>query len=242
MRLLCWIVAARRKFANAPIALQKIDIKSAYQRCHLNAITAVQTITQLPDEDLGIIMLCLTLGDAPCPFKWNILLESICDLANKILFDKDWNQLINYASSQHLAPAMALLDASIPFAEGAELIVEISIDPQGTGDIYINDLIQATVVIDGMDNATRCKCAILLAINICACPMHPNKPIPHKDIVHGTRFKQRQDWRSGKPSLDGYWTKGIFLCNFQKTSLLPGQTSSTQSFREEQQWPRKSRA
>jgi hypothetical protein len=52
MRLLCWIVAARRKFPNAPITLQKIDIKSAYQRCHLNAITAMQTITQLPDKDL----------------------------------------------------------------------------------------------------------------------------------------------------------------------------------------------
>jgi hypothetical protein len=29
MRLLCWIVAAQRKFPNAPIVLQKIDIKSA---------------------------------------------------------------------------------------------------------------------------------------------------------------------------------------------------------------------
>jgi hypothetical protein len=57
MRLLCWIVAARRKFPNTPIALQKIDIKSAYRRCHLNAITAMQTITQLPDDELGIIML-----------------------------------------------------------------------------------------------------------------------------------------------------------------------------------------
>jgi hypothetical protein len=30
MRLLCWIVVARRKFPKAPFALQKIDIKSAY--------------------------------------------------------------------------------------------------------------------------------------------------------------------------------------------------------------------
>jgi hypothetical protein len=41
MQLLCWIVAARRKFPKAPIALQKIDIKSAYRWCHLNAITAM---------------------------------------------------------------------------------------------------------------------------------------------------------------------------------------------------------
>jgi hypothetical protein len=57
-------VAARRKFPKAPISLQKIDIKSAYRRCHLNAITAMQTFTQLPDNELGIIMLCLTFGGA----------------------------------------------------------------------------------------------------------------------------------------------------------------------------------
>jgi hypothetical protein len=68
------------------IALQKIDIKSAYRQCHLNAITAMQTITQLLDDKLGIIMLRLTFGGAPCPFEWNIISES--DLANEILFDQ----------------------------------------------------------------------------------------------------------------------------------------------------------
>ena len=89
MRLLCWIVAARKKIPKAPIALQKIDIKSAYQQCHLNTITAMQTITQLPNKKLGIIMLHLTFGGTPCLFEWNILSESIRDLANKILFDKN---------------------------------------------------------------------------------------------------------------------------------------------------------
>ncbi len=157
MRLLCWIVAGRRMFPKAPIALQKIDIKSVYRRCHLNAITAMQTITQLPDNKLGIIMLRLTFGGAQCLFKWNILLESIRDLAKKILFDENWDPLTNYAPSQHLVPGMELLDASIPFAEGADLIVDIPVDPRGTGDVYINNLIQTTVVIDGTDNAIRCE-------------------------------------------------------------------------------------
>jgi hypothetical protein len=52
-------------------------------------------------------------------------IRGICNLANKIQFEKDWNPLINYAPSQYLIPAKALLDASIPFAEDAELIVEI---------------------------------------------------------------------------------------------------------------------
>ncbi len=69
MRLLCWIVAAQRKFPNKPIVIQKIDIKSAYQLCHLNATTAIQTITQFPDKELAIIMLWLTFRGAPCPFE-----------------------------------------------------------------------------------------------------------------------------------------------------------------------------
>jgi hypothetical protein len=182
MQLLYWIVAARRKFPKAPIALQKIDIKSAYRQCHLNAITAIQIITQLPYNKQGIIMLCLTFGGASCPFEWNILSESICDLANKILFDENWDPLTHYAPSQHLVPAMELLNASIPFAEGSDLIVGIPVDPRGTGDVYINNLIQATVIIDGFNNAIRCEQATLLAIYTCARLKHPNEPIPREDM------------------------------------------------------------
>ncbi len=181
MRLLCWVLAARRK-PKAPIALQKIAIKSAYWRCHLNATTAIQTITQLSNNKLGIIMLCLTFGGTPCLFEWNILLEIIRDLANEILFDENWDSLTNYTPSQHLVPAMELLDTSIPFAEGADLIVDILIDPRGTGDIYINNLIQATVLIDGTDDAIHCEPATLLAIDTCACPKHPNEPLPREDM------------------------------------------------------------
>jgi hypothetical protein len=44
-RLLCWILKVRRQFPRKHILLQKIDIKSAYWRCHLNSAMAVQTIT-----------------------------------------------------------------------------------------------------------------------------------------------------------------------------------------------------
>jgi hypothetical protein len=73
------------------------------------------------------------------------------------LFDENWDPLNNYAPSQHLVPAMELLNASIPFAEGTDLIVDILVDRRGTGDVYINNLIQATVVINGMDDAIHCE-------------------------------------------------------------------------------------
>jgi hypothetical protein len=61
---------------------------------------------------------------------------------------------------------MVRLDYSILFAKGATQIVDIPIDPQGTGDVYINDFIEATIVIKGTDNVTRCEQAMLLAIGV----------------------------------------------------------------------------
>ncbi len=48
---------------------------------------------------------------------------------------------------------MRLMDDSIPFTEGEELIVDIPVNAKGTGDMYIDNLIQATIVIEGTDNA-----------------------------------------------------------------------------------------
>ncbi len=142
----------------------------------------MQTITQLPDDELGIIMLRLTFGGAPCLFEWNIISKSIRDLANEILFDEIWDPRTVHAPCQHLVPDMRLMDDSIPFAKGGELIVDIPMDARGMGDVYIDNLIQATVVIEGTDNAIQCEHATLLAIDTCARPKHANEPIPRKDM------------------------------------------------------------
>ena len=42
-RIINWAIAARTKFTEKCILGSKIDYKSAYQRCHLNAQTAIQT-------------------------------------------------------------------------------------------------------------------------------------------------------------------------------------------------------
>jgi hypothetical protein len=48
------------------------------------------------------------------------------------------------------------MDDSIPFAEGLELIVEIDINPQGTTDDYIDDLVSLAVDVEGTNNIVRC--------------------------------------------------------------------------------------
>jgi hypothetical protein len=46
-RIVNWVVTAHRLFPNVPILASKIDFKSAFQWCHLNAATAVQMCPQL---------------------------------------------------------------------------------------------------------------------------------------------------------------------------------------------------
>jgi hypothetical protein len=118
---------------------------------------------------------------------------------------------------------MELLDASIPFAEGADLIVDIPVNLRGTGDVYINDLIQATVVIDGTDNVICCEQATLLAIDTCTRPKHFNEPIPQEDMEARHKLQAEAGLEEQKLSWDGFWTHGISLSNYQRKSLLPGQ-------------------
>ncbi len=52
-----WAVTAWQKFPNVRILASKFGFKSAFQRCHLNAATAVQTCTQLVEIGLLLMML-----------------------------------------------------------------------------------------------------------------------------------------------------------------------------------------
>ncbi len=84
-RLIIWAIAARRKYPGQLILATKNDYKPAYRQGILHFATALQTATQLPEEDLTIITLQLTFGGAPCPFEWKIMSELMCNLANKLL-------------------------------------------------------------------------------------------------------------------------------------------------------------
>ena len=56
-RITNWAVAARKKYPGRRILASKIDYKSACRCCHLHPETAIQTCTQLPDENLAIVAL-----------------------------------------------------------------------------------------------------------------------------------------------------------------------------------------
>ena len=73
-----------------------------------------------------------------------------------------------FGKNQHLVPPPKFLNDSIPFAEGLKLIIEIDINPRGTTDDYINDLISLTVDVEGTDDLVQCNRAPLLAFDTCS--------------------------------------------------------------------------
>jgi hypothetical protein len=179
-RLINWAVAARKLYPNKRILATKLDVKAAYRRCHLNAAIVVQTCTQIPSEGLALLMLRLTFGGAPCPLEWGSITESICDLANAILLNDEWNHVSLQLPAQHLIPNKIILDDDIPFGIGRDLIVDIPVDPRGTVDLYIDDFCGLTVDID--DNALRLERAPLLALVSAAREVATIEPLPRDDI------------------------------------------------------------
>ncbi len=117
-RLINWALAARRQYPGQKIFATKIDYKSAYRRGILHFATALQTATQLPDNDLAIITLRLTFSGAPCPFEWGIMSESICNLANELLKCDKWNPRTLHATVQADIPTREYLGDYVPFVIG----------------------------------------------------------------------------------------------------------------------------
>ncbi len=149
----------------------------------MHFMTALKTVTQLPDNLIVIITLRLTFDGTPCPFEWGIILETVCDLANELLKYKDWEPLDLHASAQKNIPPRKYLDDDIPFAIGCGLIVDIPIDPQGYADVYIDNTTGLTVNLPGTMNANQLEAAIPLAIKVASQPNDTNEPIPCKKMI-----------------------------------------------------------
>jgi hypothetical protein len=93
---------------------------------HKGALMKLDLLLQLMLKDVHFSY-CL-----PLPLtKFGVISETICDLVNAILLSGDWDPSELFAPNQHLVPESELLEPDIPFAAGAELIVEIPVDPRG---------------------------------------------------------------------------------------------------------------
>jgi hypothetical protein len=156
----------------------------AYFREHLHWSTVLQTCIQLPNNDLALITLHLTFVGRPCPYKWRVMSETICNLANELIKNNKLNLLTLHALVQeHQIPPQEYLSDNIPFGKACKLIVKVPVDPHSNIDYYIDDTPGLTGNIPGTKNASRLDAAIPLAIEVVAQPDNANKPIPCKTMV-----------------------------------------------------------
>jgi hypothetical protein len=128
------------------------------------------------------MMLQLSFGGKPYPYKWGIILETVCELANTILHNDSWNPNNLSAPNQHLVPEQTLLNNDIPFGQRAELIVDIPINPRGMHDIYIDNIINLTVNIPRTDHVAQGQTTALLAIDATTWLYQLEEPIPCKSM------------------------------------------------------------
>jgi len=182
-RIINWAVAARAKFPSLPILAGKFDFRHAFRRLHLAPETAVQSFTQLPDEQVAVMMLRLTFGGAPCPAEWGVMSEAICDLAGTLLRDRAWDPGKVAPPDFDEVPPPAFCCSSIPFAPAKDLIVDVPVDPSGFVDVYIDDMIALCVETAGSGNATRLPAAVLMAIHAASRPLAPHEPLPRDPMV-----------------------------------------------------------
>ena len=113
LRLINCTVAARQKYPNKRILAKKDDIKSAYRRMHLSWDTAIKTVTQIPQLYLALMMLRLSCGGAPGPFKFSVASGMLCDLIIAIMHNNDWDpfKLHKLVSQLYLISAIGSLSS-----------------------------------------------------------------------------------------------------------------------------------
>jgi hypothetical protein len=103
------------------------------------------------------------------------------DLANDILHCKDWNPDTLHSPHKDKLPPAQVLDDSVPYAQAADLDVEIQHDDMGRIEDFIDDGI--AIVPDLDDNRNRGVASMLLAIHTLCRPVDQNEPIYQEDCL-----------------------------------------------------------
>jgi hypothetical protein len=128
-----------------------VDINAAFRRCTLASDAATESLTII--DGLLLMALRMTFGGSPCPALWGIISETLENLTNTIIQNKDWDHTVLYdEKSDSLAPPLSLPD-SIPFHPAKQLALLPSMNDKGQVDIYIHNSI--SIIPDIKDNHCR---------------------------------------------------------------------------------------
>ena len=124
-RTIHYIVGCRLRHPRRRIWISKIDWKSAYRRQHLNARTAVKSLTQVFINVILLLLayLRLTFGRKPCLSEWGYISETVANLATDILHCNEWDPFDIQAPLQPQMPHPKPLPQNLPFATAKSFFV-----------------------------------------------------------------------------------------------------------------------
>lgn len=168
------LAGLRLRHPSAPIYLSKYDFDSAFCHCHMSSKTALKSCSAF--DDLLLVSPWLTFGRTPCPNLRKTIGEPVCDLANEVIHNSQWDHssLYDPLSLQLLVPKRLPPDKH--FGQALPLAVAVPVDNKGKGDIYIDDSI---FIYPGLySNIKRIAKAVPLAIIDFARPIFDDEPLP----------------------------------------------------------------
>ena len=151
--------------------ISKIDWKSAYRRQHINAKTAVKSLTQVCIKGITLLLafLRLTFGVKPCPSEWGCISKTVADLATNILHCDEWYPSEIHSPLQHILPEPKPLPPHIPFAPAKIQIVTLPPEDHCKVDLYIDDTVAIGPDLPGI--IPRLAACILLSFHLVFRPL-----------------------------------------------------------------------
>lgn len=183
-RLLNYIASLCLRHPSTPIYLSKFDFDTAFRRCHISPQTAFESCCIL--ENFLFISLHLPFGGIPCPNLWESFSQPICDIANELIQNSQWDHKKLFDPiSLHLSVPKRL-PPETPLGHALPLAIEIPENDLGKGNIYIDDSI--FVCPDLLNNTDRISRAVPLAINCLARPVSSSEPLDRKSLISMKKF------------------------------------------------------
>jgi hypothetical protein len=184
-RFIHYIVSCRWHFPNQRILLGKFDWKSAYKGAHLRLSTAVECMTCF--EDLSFMALRYTFGGRPCPSDWCSISESVCDLANELIQDPNWDHISLKSCYSGLLPEPERIESSVPFARAQPLAFMAPVNLIGSANVFIDDML--TACVDIVNNAERCTSSVALAMDAVGRRLDHDEPLPCDTLLSLSKLK-----------------------------------------------------
>ena len=182
-RLIHQVVALRTAFPSLRIFVCKFDWGAAYRRINGDGLLAANALTLDALGEFANVLSRLSFGGKTHPAMFSLFSETACDLCNDLTEFKDWDHTICSSPLQRLMGGPPnRLPEDIPFAPGKPLIVDVPAKPDGSTDVYLDDMIQ--LFVDREETVARASAVVPLVLHLMVRPNHPTEePIKRTDIL-----------------------------------------------------------